>query len=62
MIRTSRRNFLFTAAPLAFFPSTALAALNACSGDAAMSDKAEGTLQNGQVAVRKLDKPHEEWK
>jgi len=27
-----------------------------------MSDETEGTLRNGQVAVRKLDKPHKEWK
>ena len=62
MIRTSRRHFLCTVAPLALAPSTALAALNACSGGAAMSNDAEGTLQNGQVLVRKLDKPDEEWK
>ena len=62
MIRLNRRHFLLTAAPLAFLSSTAIAALNACSGDAAMSNEAEGTLQNGQVALRTLDKPHEEWK
>jgi len=62
MIRTSRRNFLLAAAPLAFFPGTAIAALSACSGDAAMSNEVEPTFQIGQVAVRKLDKPHEEWK
>lgn len=62
MIHTSRRTFLFTAAPLAFFPGTALAALNACSGDAAMSNDAEDTMQTAQDVVHKLDKPHEEWK
>lgn len=61
MTHRSRRDFLLTAAPLAFFPTTALAALNACSGDGAMSNKAEGTLQDGQGAVRKLDKPEQEW-
>jgi len=71
---TSRRSFLCTAGPLALFPSAALAALaalNACSGEADMSNEAEGTLksngaggtrQNGQDAVRTLDKPEEEWK
>ncbi len=62
MPHTSRRTFLFTAAPLAFFPSTALAVLNACSGDAAMTNETEGTREAGQVAVAKLDTPHEEWK
>ncbi|MEO7521431.1 MAG: peptide-methionine (R)-S-oxide reductase MsrB [Gemmatimonas sp.] len=62
MNRTSRRGFLFAAAPLALFPSTALAALNACaSGGADMSNDTEGSPAAGQ-AVRKLDKPHGEWK
>jgi len=62
MTRTSRRTFLFTATPLVFFPGTALAVLTACSGDATMSNATEGTLQNAQDTVRKLDKPHKEWK
>ncbi len=62
MIRTSRRNFLFTAAPLVFLPSTALATLNACSGDTGMTNNAQDTLNNPQEAVRKLDKPDAEWK
>ncbi len=62
MIRRTRRNFLLTTAPLALFPGTALAALNACSGDAAMSEDDNSTLENGQITVRKLDKPHKEWK
>lgn len=61
MSHTSRRNFLFAAAPLALFPSTVLAALNACSGNTDMSNETEGSLTGGQT-VRKLDKPHEEWK
>lgn len=60
MIRTSRRRFLCSAASLAVLPSAALATLNACSGDTAMSNNAKGTRQNGPV--RKLEKPEAEWK
>ena len=59
---TSRRTFLFTAAPLALFPGSALAALNACSRDTAMSNDANSVLQDAQVPVQKLDRPHREWK
>ncbi len=62
MIRTSRRTFLLTAAPFAVFPSTALAALNACAGESAMSNEAKTTPPTGQAVVRKLDKPRAEWK
>ena len=59
---TSRRTFLLTAAPLALLPGTALAALNACSRDTAMSRETNSTMQDAQVPFRKLDKPHKEWK
>ncbi len=62
MIRTSRRNFLFAVAPLAVFPSAAVAALSACAGDAARQNEASGTVRNGQASVRKLLTPHAEWK
>ncbi len=61
MNHPSRRDFLFAAAPLALIPVTALAALNACSGTADMSNATGGSPAGGQ-AVRKLDKPHAEWK
>jgi len=53
---------LFAAAPVALFPGTALVALNACSRDTAMSNEANSTVQDARVPIRKLDKPHQEWK
>ncbi len=61
MTRTSRRDFLLIAAPFALLPSAALAALTACSGRGKMSHDTEGAPSGGQ-AVRRLDKPHEDWK
>ncbi len=58
MNHPTRRKFLLTAAPLALFGGTALAVLNACSGNTDMSNETDGSTQ----AVRKLDKPHAEWK